>query len=366
MSFRAFRGKLEGIGLFSIRVAGVSFHTDNLAAILDKHEPEFDFAKEVQRVSVDCAATLVSEPDNPHDSNAIAVIVDDKKIGYLDREMASKLVSQLKRSGFDAIFATCKALLSSDEDSSGRRIYSARLDIATNKQKQQSGQNADLTDFEFYVDEPRRNVDPKYAKDGTRLKLWIRPTSPSEIFVSPDYDVFYEQKKTPLGIVPSEYLIAIFRHLQAGGEYHAALASSADGKWLVRGRLTPEHERQAIVDKYREERKARLESDLSKPYRPKKPLEIAFQIYKGSVRKGEQLYLGRLPSMEEIANSDGSLIVELVSKESGERFEISLAGQLVEKLVRLQAARGEVAATVSKGAAYDSSDIWVNLRIDPQ
>ena len=65
---------LEGDDLF-IRVVGTSHYQEALRAIAGDGD--------VRRNTI---ATLVAEPDNPHDANAIAVQVDDRLVGYLARD----------------------------------------------------------------------------------------------------------------------------------------------------------------------------------------------------------------------------------------------------------------------------------------
>ncbi len=57
-------------------------------------------------------ARVVSEPKNAHDPNAIQVLISDLKVGYLDRNTASRLTDQTKRKGFDQIDSSCMSLVS--------------------------------------------------------------------------------------------------------------------------------------------------------------------------------------------------------------------------------------------------------------
>ena len=68
---------LEGDEL--IRTVGVSHYQDALRAAAG--EPDAD-----AEVRVNCVATLVAEPDNPHDPDAIAVHVNGRLCGYLARD----------------------------------------------------------------------------------------------------------------------------------------------------------------------------------------------------------------------------------------------------------------------------------------
>jgi hypothetical protein len=67
---------LEGDEL--IRVVGTSHYQDALLELAPREADE-----EVRR---DAVATLVPEPGNPHDPNAIAVQIDGRLVGYLSRD----------------------------------------------------------------------------------------------------------------------------------------------------------------------------------------------------------------------------------------------------------------------------------------
>src|SRR3954447_9519905 len=67
---------LEGADL--VRVVGTSHYQDALLAIAPRERDE--------AVRHDAVATLVAEPDNPHDPDAIAVHIDDNLVGYLSRD----------------------------------------------------------------------------------------------------------------------------------------------------------------------------------------------------------------------------------------------------------------------------------------
>ncbi len=67
---------LEGDEL--VRVVGTSHYQDALLALSGRESDE--------EIRLNVIATLVPEPDNPHDPDAIAVHVDDNLVGYLARE----------------------------------------------------------------------------------------------------------------------------------------------------------------------------------------------------------------------------------------------------------------------------------------
>lgn len=74
------RGRLLGDDLFDFEVVGESYCQDALVSIVGGHTEEgHEFY---------CAALLQPELNNPCDSNAVAVIIREKKIDHLSRHDA--------------------------------------------------------------------------------------------------------------------------------------------------------------------------------------------------------------------------------------------------------------------------------------
>ena len=81
------------------RVAGLSFHTDNLRKIT-RSAPNQSSGWKV-------SATLVREPENPHDPNAIGIWVDGMKIGHVNRPDAVTLAPLIDNLESAGCRATC-------------------------------------------------------------------------------------------------------------------------------------------------------------------------------------------------------------------------------------------------------------------
>ncbi len=110
---RVLRQNLKGPGTFQIEVVGESFYEQNIRSILDRQLPQ-KIGLTVEFGGTDVRsfmATLRSEPSNDYDPNAIQVLIEDKVVGYLDRETAKKINGQLKKLGYDFIEAACKAIV---------------------------------------------------------------------------------------------------------------------------------------------------------------------------------------------------------------------------------------------------------------
>ena len=82
---------LEGDGDFETEIVGESYYQDALAEIAGPKTPA--------GVDLDVRARLVPEPDNPHDSNAVAVYIQGRKVGHLPRDMAAEWAETLRRRG---------------------------------------------------------------------------------------------------------------------------------------------------------------------------------------------------------------------------------------------------------------------------
>jgi len=104
-------------------VVGTSYRQPALAKIAGK--------KKKEPADHEVVAAIVPEPENEHDSNAVAVQVDGELVGYLSRGDAKKvqplLLEMLKR---DKVYAACRGRViggvkrsRKDETDYGVRLY---------------------------------------------------------------------------------------------------------------------------------------------------------------------------------------------------------------------------------------------------
>lgn len=116
---------LAGDGSFSHEVVGESFYQDALNDLCggkceDGHEME-------------CLAILRPEPDNPYDSNAVAILIRGRKVAHLDRESAKRFNGEMRAMG--ATQGCCRALVNGGWYRPGRRgqadegHYGVELDL---------------------------------------------------------------------------------------------------------------------------------------------------------------------------------------------------------------------------------------------
>jgi HIRAN domain len=65
-----------------VRVAGVSHYQEDLLALVGEAD--------TGRVRHETSATLEPEPDNPHDPEAVKVLLEGRHVGYLSRDDARR------------------------------------------------------------------------------------------------------------------------------------------------------------------------------------------------------------------------------------------------------------------------------------
>lgn len=86
-------------GSFPLDVVGESNYQDALVEICgghNRHGQDLKVWAEIKR-----------EPTNPHDKNAVAVSIEARKVGYLSREQAQRISSQMQEDGIER--ARCEA-----------------------------------------------------------------------------------------------------------------------------------------------------------------------------------------------------------------------------------------------------------------
>lgn len=75
--------QIEGDGDFEFDIVGESHYQDALSEICG--------GKATNGHERYCVAYLLPEPENPYDSNAIAVYINKLQVGYIDRQSARRM-----------------------------------------------------------------------------------------------------------------------------------------------------------------------------------------------------------------------------------------------------------------------------------
>lgn len=116
------KAHLKGAGAFEFNIVGESHYQDALRAIAG--------AGGRDGVEFDCIAHLYLEDNNPHDSNAVRVEIDDQTVGYLSRKHASTYRWALEAHGLALRDHSCDAKIVGGWDRpSSRGHYGVKLDL---------------------------------------------------------------------------------------------------------------------------------------------------------------------------------------------------------------------------------------------
>lgn len=94
---------IAGDGGYRLEVVGESFYQDALSTICSGPSEEGH--------AFDCVAHLVPEPDNPYDRNAVAVLVDGRKVAHLPRDEAVVHHRDLAALGLTGRAVRCAAMI---------------------------------------------------------------------------------------------------------------------------------------------------------------------------------------------------------------------------------------------------------------
>jgi hypothetical protein len=101
---------LEGDEL--VRAVGTSHYQDALVALTGRQADE--------EIRHDVIATLVPEPDNPHDPNAVAVRIEDHFVGYLSRDENRRWLDVLGAAGQTV---GCEAMIAGKGGTTGLGVF---------------------------------------------------------------------------------------------------------------------------------------------------------------------------------------------------------------------------------------------------
>lgn len=113
----------NGPGTYDVDVVGESRYQDALEKICGGR------TEHAQRLEVE--AFLVPEDDNPYDSKAVRVYIQDQTVGYLDREFARSFREKMKEIGLTGVAAKCGAIIVGgwDRGEGDRGHFGVKLDL---------------------------------------------------------------------------------------------------------------------------------------------------------------------------------------------------------------------------------------------
>lgn len=364
MAGKVLRKRLNGTGTFEISVVGESYYQDSIRRILEAfaNGPESTFPPDqFHRPATRTCANLVSDLSNPHDPNAIAVYINQLKVGHLDRIMAAKIRSQLQLLGFDSIDATCDAvIIGSIAEGSFREICEVRLDIQRKSQAADGSNKGRRMHYAFWLD--RSSSVSMDCNVGERVKFWTKEEMGAEI------RVYCENAKgnQMVGHVPSELVYSIRQRLLADLEYRAAIASMSENNLCIECHFVPQEETARLRLEILEQQRTRLIDELSKPYRPRKPIQISVLGNRDAAKKGDCFKVVELPTVNQLLEPH-SVTIQLVCQRTGETIEKSHDNEFVKKLLRLRLPPEQLTFHVISKSSSKKPEIEfvLELRLEP-
>jgi hypothetical protein len=115
----------NGPGTYDVDVVGESHYQEALESICGGR------TEDSQRLEVE--AFLVPESDNPDDSEAVRVEIQDQTVGYLDRETARSFRERMAEIGLTPAAAKCSVIIVGgwDRGDGDRGHFGVKLDLPT-------------------------------------------------------------------------------------------------------------------------------------------------------------------------------------------------------------------------------------------
>ncbi|SEP71428.1 HIRAN domain-containing protein [Devosia sp. YR412] len=117
---RAAAPHMDGDGSFDFDIVGEASYQEALDTIAG--------GKTKKGHEIEVLATLVREPSNPHDGNAIAVIIEGRKVGYVARAEAKAISKMIDSCGYSQ-FTADAMIVGGWVDRKGEGHYGVKLDL---------------------------------------------------------------------------------------------------------------------------------------------------------------------------------------------------------------------------------------------
>ena len=279
--------KLPGPGTFSTDIVGESNYQSALEAICRGRTDES------QEKIVE--AVLVHEDNNPYDDKAIRVDIQGKTVGYLSRENARQYRERLEEADYKGTTATCSAKIVGgwDRGPEDKGHFGVKLDLPTADQAPDDSEDlSNVSEFRFSIAQATATEQLVHAEIGDSVKLWAPPDTPTKILIYRRGTLGGEGR---LGLVPKTYAGVIANHLASGLPIETEILDVSTATCTIRCRLVQAEE----INRAKEKEREKLRAELTKPYRPKKPVEFSVDAKSYVLNIGERLRLTKIPSIDE-------------------------------------------------------------------
>lgn len=108
---------------FTYEIVGEASYQPNLLALAGGSKGEYG-------AKIDEEAVLHPEPENPHDPNAVVVLIRKKKVGYIPRKDAPAFLSFLKKVGADSAACDAKIVGGWDDGDGNEGHFGVKLSLS--------------------------------------------------------------------------------------------------------------------------------------------------------------------------------------------------------------------------------------------
>lgn len=275
--------ELEGSGSFSFLVVGESYYQDNLKKICG--DSSIDGIKKVLN------ATLIHADDNQYDNEAVRIEISGKIVGHMSRTDAKLYRAYMRSRDWTGLTAICKAKISGGWDRGQGDVgsYGVSLDLPSDFNELYHSVACDNRNDEE-PSEPNTimfNVERPHIRDfnevGANVNLWIPKEAPVDVYI-----FHRDGPDGKIGTIPLKYSHKIMSHILAGLEYEAKIIELGNNLCKIKCKLLSREETEIKKAKKAES----LRNELTKPYKPKKPIEMTFFLYKKrSAKVGDKLIM---------------------------------------------------------------------------
>ncbi len=349
---------IVGDGRYSVSVVGTSHYQQNIRSLLDGDDLTFHF---------ECEAELISEPSNQYDSRAIKVKINEKRVGYLSRELAGAIGKWLQSQGFAYIRCSCPAMVLGptvdDEQIDGWNL-GIRLDFVFPDSKvNKTGLNnptlfspalqGKIIDGHLCTDDERLLL-----KDGDPVSFWLNRHNP--IFIN-IYASGGMGGSGRIGVVPQSHYPAIFSHLENGLPIDSWIHKVENGNCEIQFHLVSREEHTNRLREFREAQIAALMKPLTQSSKITAMACCITPTIK-KLKKGDRLFVTKIPTLEECLDRLNQPSVNFSTKDGAIQFSCD-KGELERKLFRARDYLQNVSVTISKKLRGHSNLYEVEVRI---
>ena len=275
-------------------------------------------------------AVLVPEDDNPYDKNAIRVDISGKTVGHLSRENAIQYRIKLEQAGYSGIMAKCSAMITGgwDRGRGDKGHFGVKLDLQIEDRGQKNSKRlSNVSDFMFKIDKLNAQ-EVTQAKIGDTVNFWAPDDDPTKVFIYRRGSLGGQGK---LGAVPNTYAKLIANHRALQLPIETEILDRTSSKCTIRCRLVPAEE----INREKNIEQQKLRAELTKPYRPKKPVVFSVDAKSYSFDVGDCLKLSNVPSIEECIEDIHKVVLLFSSLDGKKIIEKKDEQSIKKKIVRL-------------------------------